>query len=134
MPITISNATGDGLTTSQMRTNIQLPDSGTTVQVNGVVRPALPAAAQNNNPVPAVTITGSPLTIPAPPGSGSIFYNIQVDVVTGAAVVVQSTVSDPAPALSSDGVTPKVVIFRQTLTNASSANPTLNPSTTPSLP
>lgn len=111
MPLTISNYTGDGATAPKLDTYIQLPDSGTTVLVGGSV------TAVN---LPLATITGSPLTMPVAPGSGSIFWNIQVDQISGAATVQQSTTADPAPV---NGNT--LVIFRQTLVPGS-----IDPATT----
>lgn len=116
MPLTTSNYSGDGVNTVKVDTYIQLPDSGTAVNVAGSVQ----AVGS-----PAVAITGSPLTMPAAPASGSIFWNIQVDTGTGAATVQQSTTADPAPIS-----TTAVVIFRQTLTSTST-DPALVGSATP---
>lgn len=101
MPLTASNYSGDGVTTNKVDTYVQLPDSGTTVPVQGSV------TLIGGGPAP---ITGSPLTMPTAPGSGSIFWNIQVDGTTGAATVQQSTTADPAPINGNN-----VVVFRQTL-------------------
>lgn len=101
MPATISNFTGDGVTAPRLDTFVQLPDTGATVLISGAVTPI---------GGPQVPITGSPLTMPTAPGSGSIFWNIQVDTGTGAATVQQSTLADPAPIS-----TTSVVVFRQTL-------------------
>lgn len=117
MPLTISNYTGDGTSSTNVDCYIQLPDSGTSVLVAGSVNPTGAGGA--------LVVTGSPLTMPAAPGSGSIFWNIQVDATTGAATVQQSTSSDPA---TIDGN--NVVIFRQTLISTST-NPALTPSSTP---
>lgn len=126
MPLTVQNRSGDGVHDVSIDSVVQLPDAGSSVIVNGTVQQV---------GVAPVAITGSPVTAPAVPGSGSTFWNIQVDAITGAATVVTSSVSDPAAALSSDGVTPKVVIFRQTLTFAvSSATLTADTSTTPDQP
>ena len=107
MPLTITNRSGDGINDAFIDTFVQLPDAGSSVAVGGTIRATAGALT---------ALTGSPLTAPAVPGAGSTFWNIQVDAITGAATVQQSTVADPAPLLSSDGVTPQVVIFRQTLT------------------
>lgn len=117
MPMTISNYSGDGTSSVNIDSYIQLPDSGTSVLVAGSVNPVGTSGA--------LTITGSPLTMPAAPGSGSIFWNIQVDTTTGASTVQQSTSSDP---VAIDGN--NVVIFRQTLISTST-NPALTPSSTP---
>lgn len=104
MPLTISNWTGDG-PEPIISTMIELPDSGQSVIIAGTVTP------QGGGP--AVNVTGSPLTAPAPPGSGSIFWVIQVNTTTGAASIKQSTVSMP---VADSG---NVVVFQQTLVPAS---------------
>lgn len=116
MPLTVLNTTGDGVSATWIDAQIQLPDSGTSVKVTGNV--CLPGGTP-------VNVTGSPVTIPAAPGSGSIFYNIQVDGTTGAATVQQSTSADPAPINGNS-----VVIFRQTLV-PSSTDPATTGETTP---
>ena len=113
MPLVIGNRSGDGVSDAMMDTVIQLPDSGSSVAVVGGV------AAIGHS---AVGITGSPLTAPAVPGSGSTYWNIQVDAITGAATVQTSSTGDPAVLLSSDSLTPQIVIFRQTLTSGSSSS------------
>lgn len=115
MPLTVSNTTGDGINTIYIQCSIELPDSGQTVNVTGMVQ--APGQA-------AVPITGSPLTMPPAPGSGSTYWNIQVNTTSGVASVQQSSSSDP-PALASN-----VVIFRQTLV-PSSGDPALTPDSTP---
>jgi hypothetical protein len=104
VPLTISNWTGDG-PEPIIATAIELPDSGTSVIITGTV------TAQGGGP--AVPVTGSPLAAPAPPGSGSVFWIIQVNTTTGAATVKQSTVSMPAPDPGN------VMVFQQTLVPAS---------------
>lgn len=117
MPITFSNYTGDGAGSTLLDTVVQLPDSGTNVLIAGSVDPS-----GAGNPV---AITGSPLTMPAAPGSGSIFWNIQVDTTTGVATVQQSTSADPAPINGNN-----VVVLRQTLV-PSSTNPAITGAATP---
>lgn len=114
--MTVSNRSGNGLADTFIDSHVELPDSGTSVGVGGSVQaPGLASA----------TITGSPLTAPAVPGSGSIFWNIQVDANTGAASVQQSTSADPVAILSTDGITPQVIIFRQTLVAGSTSDDAL---------
>lgn len=116
MPATISNFTGDGVTGPRLDTFVQLPDTGTNVLVAGSV------TATGG---PLVPIIGSPLTMPAAPGSGSTFWNIQVDSGTGAASVQQSATADPAP------ISPTaLVVFRQILIPGQ-VNPALGGSATP---
>ncbi len=88
MGATFSNQTGDGLTSVLITTNISLPDAGSSVGIAGTV------STPGNAPV---TITGSPVTVPSPPGSGSIYFIIQINTSTGAATVKQSTSATPAP-------------------------------------
>ena len=97
MGMTITNQS-EGVS-DRINVVIVLPDSGSSIVVSGNVKsPALPL----------VNITGSPLTAPGIPGSGSVFWNIQVDPTSGAATVQQSTVADPPAVLSADGVTPQI--------------------------
>jgi len=100
VPLTISNWTGDG-PEPIITTAIELPDSGTSVIITGAVTP-------QGGGVP-VAVTGSPLAAPAPPGSGSVFWVIQVNTTTGAASVKQSTSSMPTADAGN------VVVFQQTL-------------------
>ncbi len=113
MSMTVSNATGDGIVETRIACSIELPDSGTSVLVDGTVCPA--GGAQ-------VTLTGSPVTIPVAPGAGSVFYLIEANLLTGGLAVVQSTVSMPSADAGS------VAIFQQTLTPAST-DPGLDPAT-----
>ncbi len=116
MPLTITNQSGDGATVTLLDVTLQLPDSGSAVGIIGRVQPV---------GAPAVVVTGSPLAIPAAPAAGSVFYNIQVDSVTGAASVQQSPAVDPAP------ISPTaLVVFRQTL-GTTSTDPALTPEATP---
>jgi hypothetical protein len=119
MPLTISNWTGDGVKDPIIATSIQLPDSGTSVIIDGAVTPT---------GGPAVTVTGSPLTAPAAPGSGSVYWIIQVNTSTGAATVKQSTVAMPAADSGNQ------IVFAQTLipaTTDEAANATdVTPDTT----
>ncbi|GAC1373740.1 MAG: hypothetical protein NVSMB4_00640 [Acidimicrobiales bacterium] len=118
MSLSIQNRSGDGINDYFIDTIVVLPDSGSSVTVGGMV--ALIGGAN-------VLVTGSPLTAPAVPGSGSTFWNIQIDGTTGAATVQQSPSADP-PAINANNI----VIFRQTLTFAvSSAALTADTSTTP---
>lgn len=113
--MTITNQTGDGVNDDLIDTVVTLPDSGTNMLISGVIQ-AVGSAS--------VPVTGSPLTIPAAPTAGNVFYNVQVDVNIGLATVQQSITADP-PAL----VTTRVV-FRQTLTPAN-VDPALAPESTP---
>jgi len=114
--LTVTNQTGDGVLDDLFNVVVTLPDTGTAVQLDGYVQPV---------GGPSVNITGGPLTIPAAPASGSVFYNIQVDSVAGAASVQQSTTADPPPVTGTSRV-----VFRQTLT-PSVTDPALGAESTP---
>ncbi len=101
MPLTITNFTGDGIKDDQIAGAIEVPDSGTSYSVTGTVTPAGGSA---------VAMTGSPLTAPSPPGSGNIYWIIQVNTTTGALSIKQNT-SGPAPTPDAGND----VIFTQTL-------------------
>ncbi len=116
MPLSITSQTGDGMVADFVDVSLALPDSGTAVQVTGRVQPI------NGT---SVNVSGGPLAIPAAPASGSVFYNVQVDSVSGVATVQQSTTADPA-AISGTAR----VVFRQTLTPAST-DPATTPESTP---
>lgn len=112
----MSNQSGDGVSADFIDAYLQLPDSGTSVLVTGRVQ------AVNFG---SVNVSGSPLTIPSAPASGSVFYNIQVDSVTGLATVQQSAVTDPSPINAASRV-----VFRQTLV-PTSVDPATTPEATP---
>jgi len=115
MPITTSSTTGDGVLSDYLDYDIEIPDSGTSVSVSGTVQPAGGVAAP---------MTGSPVTIPAAPGSGSLYYIVQVNKLTGALSVKQSASLVPAADAGNEA------IFTQTLL-PSSTDPALTPDTTP---
>ncbi len=109
MPLTISNTTGDGITVDYIDCDIELPDSGSIILFGGPLQPSGGVK---------VSITGSPLTSPTPPGSGFIYWIIQVHTLTGLATIKQSTSSMPTPDASND------TIFQQTM-GAGSTNEAL---------
>jgi len=103
MPLSISNMAGDGVTDDKLALSIVLPDTnGGAVTFSGSVQ-AKGGTPQN--------VTGSPLTLPAAPASGSIFLNVQVDVTTGAATLQQSTVAMPVAINASNRI-----VYSMTLT------------------
>lgn len=110
MPLTILNTPADNL----WQAAIQLPDSGTTVQVTGCINPSGINGQTDTN------MTGSPLTAPAPPASGNTYWLIEVNTTTGALDILQSNTAMPA---NSPGC---VTIFQQTLAPAQS-DPALVP-------
>jgi hypothetical protein len=99
--ITIGTVTGDGVIDPAININVELPDSGTTVGISGYVQ-AIGG--------PKVDLAGATVTMPVAPGSGSTFWNIQVDTGSGATTVQTSAASDPSP-----GSATSLVVFRQRL-------------------
>ena len=99
MPKTVSDVSGDGVTMPYVAVSLTLPDVGSTIQGEG-----------NFTPVGGVSqpITGFPLTAPSPPGSGLIYWIIQVNTST----LVASVKSDVAPVVPDAG---NKQIFSQTL-------------------
>ena len=102
MSMTISNNPGD----NSFQANIELLDSGTTVYVTGCI---WPSSVGGNGNSTTTSFTGSPLTSPAVPVSGSIFWIIEVNMATAALLVLQSTVAMPVADPGCE------VIFSQTL-------------------
>jgi len=119
VPITTTNVTGDGFTTPMLRVSVELPDSGSVLGIQGTVQ----LAGQ-----PTVNVSGSPLAIPPVPGSGSTFWNVQVDANTGVATIQTSSIADPAP------ITPtSLIVFRQRLdVGATTVNDLIATDSTPS--
>lgn len=116
MPVTASSQTGDGIVADFVDFDLVLPDAGTAVAVSGRVQPVGGAS---------VNVSGSPLTMPTAPASGSTFWNVQVDMLSGLATAQSSPTADPAPVSLSARV-----VFRQTL-STTSTNPALTPESTP---
>lgn len=110
MSMTVSNFPSDNTWTA----SIELPDSGTAITVTGAINPS------GIDGLTDTAMTGSPLTAPSPPGSGSIYWLIEVNTSTGALDILQSTSAFPS---NSAGC---VTIFQQTLTS-STTDPALNP-------
>lgn len=108
MPVTIQNYTGDGVHDTLIRVSIERPDTaGGALTIGGQIQ--VPGVTPNSS---SVNVTGS-LTAPAP-GAETIFWIIQADALTGAMTVKQSTVAIPAVDLSSDALTPQVLLFADT--------------------
>lgn len=100
MPKTMGASSGDGVIDPFVSAELTLPDAGSSIVIEGSIKPI--GAAE-------IAITGSPLTAPSPPGSGLIYWIIQVNTSTGAASIKQSTSSYPAPDASN------VSMFNETL-------------------
>lgn len=88
MPLTFQNVSGDALVDPFLAITVVLPDSGTSIVVQGAVQ-ALANAM--------VAITGSPLSGTACPPAQITYYIIQVNWTTGAASLKTSTASMPTP-------------------------------------
>jgi hypothetical protein len=87
MPLSISYFEGTGVSDNQIAVAVTLPDTnGGSLVVEGGVIPA-GGASQKVGP--------TTLTLPAAPGSGSIYLNVQVDVTSGVATLQQSTTAPP---------------------------------------
>ena len=100
MPITISNSTGDGITSNRIDTDIELPDTGTGVSIVGTVMPAGGVT---------VNLTGSPIAAPAAPATGLVYWAIEANLTTGALAVIQSTTGTPTVDAGC------IILFLQTL-------------------
>lgn len=87
MPLTIQYLEGDGKADDFFNVAVLLPDTGSSMQVAGTVQIA------GGTPY---SIQLTTLTAPAPPATGSIYYNVQVDGTTGTPTLQQSTTALPA--------------------------------------
>ena len=104
MPLTIAYLEGNGVADNQIAIALTLPDTnGGQLRVEGAVTPA--GGTQQ-------IVGPTNLTLPAAPGSGSIYLNVQVDVTSGVATLQQSTVSAPAPINGNN-----VIVYSMTLTS-----------------
>ena len=105
--MTISPIAGDGVGPPALRANIQLPDSGNTVGVQGIyVPPSIGQIPQGT--ISPVTFSGT-VTSPGVPGSGSNYSITELNTTTGVLSVKTSTSATPSP----DGG--NVTLFSQTL-------------------
>lgn len=108
MPKTTTNSTGDGITTDLLTTNVQLPDTGTTVLVGGLVQ---------HVGFSQVVITGSSLTFPTTPVSGIVNVIIQVDYTNGTPTVKSNTTAGTLPTTDANNVQIFSTILTTTDTN-----------------
>ncbi len=117
MPLTLSAAAGDGVLTPAIRVNISLPDSGTTIAVQGSYQaPLVGSNPQGLQPV--VNFSGSE-TNPGVPGSGTNYWIVQLNVTTGVLSVKNSTTAIPLPDAGN------VVIFQQSIATGTTVDPAL---------
>ena len=107
MPVTISPVAGDGIQAPAVRANIQLPDSGTTINVQGIyVRPSIGQNPQGTA-IP-VTFSGA-VNSPGVPGSGTNYWIAELNTTTGALAVKTSTSATPSPDAGN------ITLFSQTI-------------------
>jgi hypothetical protein len=114
----MSPAGGDGVLTPYIACNVQLPDTATTIPVGGSYQ-APRIGASTPGVQPYVPFTGSPITPPSVPGSGSIYWNCVLNTSTGALTVTQSTSAYPTPAAGT------IILFQQTLPSTAPAGVSL---------
>lgn len=107
MPITMSPLAGDGVGAPAIRANIQLPDSGTTVNVQGIYAPPSIGRIPQGTNTP-ITFSGS-VTSPGVPGSGTNYWITEVNTTTGVLAVKTSTGATPSPDPGN------VILFSQTI-------------------
>lgn len=117
MSLNIQYVEGNGISDDRLQLIISLPDANAgTAMIVGSVQPAQGGSV----------LVNASIVLPAAPGAGSIFYNLQVDSVSGQATLQQSTVAQP-PAISATSR----IVFNQVMT-ATTLDPAYNPtSTTP---
>jgi hypothetical protein len=122
MPLTLSPAGGDGVLSPAIRCNVLLPDSGTTITVNGSYQPPLVGSVPQGMQ-PIINFSGT-VTSPGVPGSGSNFWNCLLNVTTGALTVQNSTVAFQQPTAGT------IVLFQQQIASTASSDPALQGSLT----
>ena len=105
--MTISPVAGDGVGSPALRANIQLPDSGNTVGVQGIqVPPSIGQIPQGT--ISPVAFSGT-VTSPGVPGSGSNYWITELNTTTGVLSVKTSASATPSPDAGN------VTLFSQTL-------------------
>ncbi len=88
MPLTASVTSGVLGATNFWDLDLEVPDGNAGNLLIGGTVTALNGATLN--------VSGSPLAMPAAPGSGILYVNVQIDVTTGIAVMQSSATADPA--------------------------------------
>jgi hypothetical protein len=117
VPLTVSYSEGNGAADNRLAISVSLPDgNGGNAVVAGMVQ-AAGASAE--------TVGPTTLALPTAPVSGSIYFNIQVDVTSGAATLQQSTSAPPAPINGNN-----VIVYNQVLTS-STTDPAEDDGSTP---
>ncbi len=95
MPVTISPVAGDGVGAPAIRANIQLPDSGTTISVQGIYVP--PSIGRSPQGITSPVSFSGTVNSPGVPGSGTNYWITEVNTTTGTLAVKTSTSSTPTP-------------------------------------
>jgi hypothetical protein len=117
MPVTLSAAAGDGVLAPAIRCNISLPDSGTSIVVQGSYQPPLVGSVPQGVQ-PIVNFSGTE-TSPGVPGSGSNYWIVQLNTSTAALSTKTSVSAIPLPDAGN------IVIFSQSIASTASAAPSL---------
>jgi hypothetical protein len=94
MPVTLSPAGGDGVINPAWAANVQLPDTGLAITINGSYQP--PSLSANPGGQQAITnFTGS-VNSPGVPGSNNNYLLVEVNISTGALTAKTSPTAMPA--------------------------------------
>jgi hypothetical protein len=108
--MSVTELSVDGVATDLISLRISIPNvAGGDLVVEGFLR-------RVGQPAPGVAVTGGQLKMPGTPPSGSIFWVLQIDYLSGLASIKTSTSSYP----SADATA--MIVFSQTLTS-STTNP-----------
>ncbi len=108
MPITLSPVAGDGINAPAIRCNVNLPDSGTSVAVQGVyVAPSIGQTQPGGQQAP-ISFSGT-VTSPGVPGSGTNYWITELNTTTG---VIQTKASTTAIPTADAG---NIVLFSQSI-------------------
>jgi hypothetical protein len=115
MPLTLSAAGGDGVLTPAIRCNISLPDTGTSIVVQGSYQATL--VGSNPQGVQAVVNFSGTETSPGVPGSGTNYWIVELNVSTGVLATKTSTSAIPLPDAGN------IVVFQQSIASTANAAP-----------
>ena len=125
MPKVIQFVEGNGIADDAYNLTIQIPDGNAgSARIEGTV------TAMG---LQQVQVAVSSTTLPGAPGSGFIYFNLQLDPTTGAVTLYQSTSAQPAAVLAADNVHYCRVIYNDVL-SPTSTDPAYDSGATPSSP
>jgi hypothetical protein len=110
----VVESSGDGISTDLIRITISLPNRAGSqdTMIQGYVQKVGNAL---------VTVSGSPIALPAAPASGSVYYIVQIDWTSGTATSGQASVKVSNSGYPSPDAG-NIQVFAQTLT-AANPNP-----------